>query len=268
MKLILLNFCLTLGICTGDFQTNLKQAVSLQYDIKFNMKVVNSGEVKNPAGTWIEVLRTAETCLSYKVPFKDRLGQLSLLKINRGKCDPFRSTISEIKNISSLKLSLVNDNNTKSNKLLEIITTFSDDRKSIKIPLVNYGTRKKFKKYDSQIDDYYISSINFSTEEKRETIKNGNACHAVNSSCVSVIENNCDRCEGTFYEVVDYNCPQGGSKYCGTNECGQKGKPACPRGYKVLETKLASLCFDGSPAGYCGPGLKTYCNEDKILICL
>jgi len=209
MKLILLNICLAIGMCQGDFETNLKMALSFKKEIGLNRKVVNGGEVKDPAGAWVELLRSADHCLSYKVPFKERLGQLSLLSLIRGKCDPFRPAVSEIEEIKTLRLSLVNDSHTSENKMLEIVLIASGDRKSLKIPLLNFATKKKFKKYDNQIDRHYFSSISFITDEKVDTIKNGNSCHAVNSSCVSVIENNCDRCEGSFYEVVDYNCPQG-----------------------------------------------------------
>lgn len=104
--------------------------------------------------------------------------------------------------------------------------------------------------------------------DKKVDLSDKDLCHGVNSNCQDVVGYRCENCPEGFYEVVDFNCPQGGSKYCGVDNCGKKNEPACPRGYKILGSKLKSLCFDGSPAGLCGPGLETFCNEDNILICI
>jgi hypothetical protein len=83
-------------------------------------------------------------------------------------------------------------------------------------------------------------------------------CHEVNKNCETVRENRCGECRYGWYEVVDFQCPQGGSKFCGQNHCGEKNEPACPRGVKVV---------DPEDAGICQSDLEPKINLEKILIC-
>lgn len=94
-------------------------------------------------------------------------------------------------------------------------------------------------------------------------------CHKVNHKCKTVQEYSCDRCRFGWFEVVQgRKCKQGGTKFCGPNLCGAKGWPACFRGYEYVEKKKENYCYDGSKVGFCQEGMDTYCNSDKILVCL
>ena len=83
-------------------------------------------------------------------------------------------------------------------------------------------------------------------------------CQQVDKNCQTVGDDRCDDCRYGWYQVVDYNCPQGGSKFCGQNHCGEKNEPACPRGTKVV---------GGEDAGICQSDLTAVMNADHILIC-
>lgn len=83
-------------------------------------------------------------------------------------------------------------------------------------------------------------------------------CLQVDKSCRQVGENRCDECRYGWYQVVDYNCPQGGTRFCGQNHCGEKNEPACIRGSKVV---------DDEDLGICQSDLTAVFNADHVLIC-
>lgn len=83
-------------------------------------------------------------------------------------------------------------------------------------------------------------------------------CQQVDKNCNDIGENRCDSCKYGWYQVVDYSCPQGGSKFCGQNHCGEKNEPACLRGTKIVE---------GVDSGICQSDLTPVYSADHILIC-
>ena len=95
-------------------------------------------------------------------------------------------------------------------------------------------------------------------------------CKEVSRACSLESADQCHLCRYGWYEVVDYYCDGGGSRYCGSDRCGERSMPACPRGKEIvkLEDNKKSICYDGSPHGYCQDDLKTVCDGNNILICL
>lgn len=263
---ILIYACLMLGICSGDLFKELDKNLSFQNEIVMNSNYVSTKTgniIKHPPGTWLELLRTKEICLFYKTPFKDKKGILKIASNQLGKCDEIAKSNFEFEKIEELEVSF-----NKETSNLEFKFKIENKELIKNISLLNFKRVTKFKKYSSNVPSLKYNNVTLNEITTNATLEDKQLCHGVNSNCNSVVENTCDNCPNGFHEVVDYNCPQGGSKYCGHIDCGQKNMPACPRGYEILETKLTSLCFDGSPAGYCAPGLKTFCNEEKILVCL
>jgi hypothetical protein len=93
-------------------------------------------------------------------------------------------------------------------------------------------------------------------------------CYEVDEKCQLVGEYNCDRCRYGWFEVVGKRrCPSGGPKFCRPNRCGERGWPACLRGYEFSGLSTLPTCFDGSVAGFCQEGFTTYC-QNGILVCL
>ena len=92
-------------------------------------------------------------------------------------------------------------------------------------------------------------------------------CFQQNETCGNKGPDTCQQCKYGWYSIVDFNCPNGGSRICGQSNCGNRGEPACPRGKDFMELSRKSQCFLESKAGYCSPGLHTYCDQNNILIC-
>ena len=229
-------------------------------NIKFNHPEKMNQNIVRPLNAWVVLFESKFKCFYYRTAFRKRLGHIKLTR-KKDKCDYEDSAIYEDRRVDSIKYIKISTNQDDLKIRLEI------NNEEITYRLLN--TELNSKKEITLLDQSYLSDI-FVDRDIKNIKKLGDLeiCHGVNSNCQDVVGYRCERCPGSFYEVVDFNCPQGGSKYCGVEDCGKKNKPACPRGYEVLETKLKSLCFDGSPAGFCGPGLQTFCNEDNILICL
>jgi len=99
-------------------------------------------------------------------------------------------------------------------------------------------------------------------------LHDGETCHKLDDRCHDQITFSCDKCPGPWYEVVSSGCADEYDKVCGTNHCGTKNAPACPKGKKILPGRLhTEICQTESPYGLCARELKTYCSEG-ILICL
>jgi len=257
-------------------QTDWKESLQLElYSIQnftLNNRYINKGPIKSPLNTWVEILSfkkdRKKNCLYYKTPYSDKRGILKLTKVVKGKCDPFIEGVTFTKKIESLNFNFLTGSHVEQSNVLELLVSEGKEIQKIQIPLLNYQTKKRYKRFDNQLPNSFIDDVAFGALPGKKKLENGKICHGVNRDCSNVVAYKCEQCEEGIVEVVDYNCPQGGSKYCARNKCGQKNEPACPRGYKVLDSKLASLCFDGSPAGFCEPGLKVFCNNDNILVCL
>ena len=94
-------------------------------------------------------------------------------------------------------------------------------------------------------------------------------CHRVDSECRDVLANRCHLCRHGHFEVIDHACPQGGGKFCGTGECGGRGRPACLLGLSRAHPGFRERpCQEHSPAGFCLPGLHQACDENGVLVCL
>ncbi len=236
----------------------------LKKNVIINDALLEKNEITKPLNSWVTLAVVDRWyCLAYKTPFAKSKGRLAYLPFKNG-CQYIQKPLVEIKNIDKLSISL----NNELDKLTLKINLHKPKKEVITLPLLSTSLKRDYKKLDHPLDQSYLTDVFFGRYEKKEMIADGRICHGVNASCQNVVTYRCDQCKSGFYEVVDFNCLQGGSKYCGIDKCGEKNQPACPRGYNILETKLKSLCIDGSPAGFCNPGLKTFCNEDKILICL
>lgn len=255
--------CSIIFLCNPNFELEINRLFTHSSDVNINSVLESSQSIEKPAGTWIVLIENKVKCLTYKTPFKEGLGILKIVEMNKGECQIDQNSSFTLSNIQKLS----GYYNKKANEF-SFQMTIQDQTKKYTIPLLNKVVNKKFERFDSNIDNVYFKNLLLEEYTAQAPIKDGELCYGVNSSCSTVVANKCASCENGFYEVIDFNCPGGGSRYCGANKCGQKNEPACPRGYEILESKLSSLCFDGSPAGYCAPGLHTYCNEDKILICL
>ena len=209
-------------------------------------------------------------CVYYQVPYKKIPGHLKIVEQKNDSTCPEISGENpwfELKGITNLKVNLLNFK-------LGLNFQYQNLNKSwtFLIPNITNGPRhEKFQaakeqKHFPQLTFLRINSESFNLRESkylgkisdRVGHKSAIRCLQVAKDCQTVGEDRCDSCSYGWYEVVDYSCPQGGSKFCGQNHCGEKNEPACPRGKKTE---------DNTDAGICQSDLSAVLNADHILIC-
>lgn len=253
---------------------------------KVQSSPLNKGVIETPKGipsvifegVFLDRQKNLEKkiCLYYTVPFREKKGELWFVEKEKNEdCVEIVESDFVLKNIDSLELVL---NEKKQNDLLLI--KFSHFKKNYQYDfyLTHFKTMKSFSyaapvQLSGSLPFLRLASSDENSSQKlgniNDSFLNGSAkrCHTVNESCETVGENLCHLCRFGWYEVVDYACPQGGSKFCGQSRCGEKGQPACPAGYLVHEISPAEVCVDDSESGFCQGELRPICNEQNILVC-
>jgi hypothetical protein len=222
--------------------------------------------IERPPGVEILILQAKfaqkSHCVYYLVPFKNKLGVLTIVEnTTKETCDETNSskTYLSMNDIKNLKISLDNFHFKMS---FEKMGT----PKNIEIPMMNINNGNIHQKYKSFKVVSLSSGLGLEETPKNylgkldDRFSKGTAlrCHQVNAKCDTLGEFRCNDCRYGWYEVADYNCPQGGSKFCGQNHCGEKNEPACPRGYKLS---------DAYEPGICSGDLTPVLNADHILVC-
>lgn len=213
-------------------------------------------------------------CLFFQRPFKETQGKIWLSFVNLTEDCALNTDALLTEGIEDLTLELQGP---KKNSQIAITSKIKQKDNSFKIPLLNLKERLPYKFAESEkvigfaplLKVVNVNSTQFKIGSATDSYakKTAKRCLKINESCETVGENLCDLCRYGWYEVVDYACPQGGSRFCGENKCGEKGEPACPSGKKVFGIEGVSLCFDDSEAGFCEGDLRPVCNEENILIC-
>ena len=207
-------------------------------------------------------------CVYYVVGFKQKKSSLTINELKGGEDCPI---ISEQEN-AFLKMSELNHLEIKQKDFqIHLSFEYLNKKQLIKIPLYNLEglsehsklrpmRTKSFLQGLKLLNDSFDFSLNKNLGKISDRFSLGTAirCHKVDKNCQDVGENRCSDCKYGWYEVVDFQCPQGGSKFCGQNHCGEKNEPACPRGEKVV---------DRLEAGICQSDLALVSNGEKILVC-
>lgn len=211
-------------------------------------------------------------CVYYTVPYKEKAGKLLVEETkDLDSCPEYstgKSPFLSLEDMSDLKISLEKFK-------LSLVFNQQKEKRTIDIPMPNIEAGLIHEKYRAIQEKQLMSGLKFMriTDESMDFSLNrylgklsdrfstGTAirCHQVDKDCNTIGENRCEECRYGWYEVVDFQCPGGGSKFCGQNRCGEKNEPACPRGVKVV---------GDDEAGICQSDLEPRLNSDKILICL
>ncbi len=287
LLLLMFLMLLILGACapskegeTGPAEAEMKIYNDWLYAFKLNNLKIDSAVITRPPG--IEQLLFSLTlptegglnfkthCLYYQVPYKKITGVLKIIEQkNESSCPAVSSDQAwlEILDVKDLSVKLQNFK-------LSMSFKFKDQKIAWDFLLPNLQAGLIHEKYQPQSEKKLYPAMTFLkvTEDSFDQANNkylgrlsdrmsrGSAirCFQVDKSCQQVGENRCDECRYGWYQVVDYNCPQGGSKFCGQNHCGEKNEPACVRGTKVVE---------GEDQGICQSDLTPVPNGDHILIC-
>lgn len=292
--------CTLIFIASCDFPMNKeeKSDVFRAYFLKsfsfvdsliMNKSYSEKSVVSRPVGTWVRLVESKSRCLDYKIPTSKYDGVLSI-----SKCEklPVEKPIFKLEEIRNLKISL-SDNIISSKEIrnanygLNLSYEFLGKHRKLRVLTFNlkridHFSVDPFYKYDSHSTKRWKNGLRVKNNESlvlRDSSWEGsskndylqkkiNFCFRVDHECSIVKKNTCDSCLNGWVEVVDYNCDGESSKVCAPLECGAKGMPACSRGTHWKGIKLKDMCFNDSPAGYCQKGLKTICDENKILSCI
>ncbi len=209
-------------------------------------------------------------CVYYQVPYKNLSGIIKVIEQkNESECPEVSSLIPwfELKEISELQVKLEN---------FKLILNFKYKNKktnwSFVLPNINNGfvhqkyQSIKVKKLFPELtilrinEDSFDINFNKYLGKLSDRFSRGSSirCQQVNKDCKTIGEYRCDSCAYGWYEVVDFSCPQGGSKFCGQNHCGEKNEPACPRGSKVVSSEELGICQSDLTSVY---------NSDHTLVC-
>ena len=210
-------------------------------------------------------------CVYFTAAYKEKKSKFSAYSLTpSGPCpevSPESNVIFNIENLEKFKFSFeefklhLEFSFQKMNyKLIIPLPNIEGVLKHEKVHSLSYKAFKPGMKILKISEDTFDFAANKNLGKISDRFSLGTAirCQKVNSNCENVGENRCLDCRYGWYEVVDFQCPQGGTKFCGQNHCGEKNEPACPRGTKVVPIE---------EAGICQSDLEPILNSDKILVC-
>lgn len=238
-----------------------------------------------PPRVWQQLLETSEWCLWLRSPSDERPGALRLKSVQ--DCQNYLvQEFDDLNGLESFEMGL-------KERTLKLKAVLKEGEQSWSYQLVNLEQWESFNGEEKRLFDSYknlrgsnptrgASTLMVYSEQSFQTLsyekigertdnykdQTAEVCHQVSRDCVDELPFECERCRYGWYEVPGSLCSQGGSKYCGRDRCGEQGQPACLRGFKHLQRDLEELCYEGSPAGFCEPGLTIVCDERRGLICL
>lgn len=288
MKVLLILFLIVLSSCSQSSKTSLAENEMKIYnewiytfsleDFKQNGVLIERPpgiaqlifQMKLPAEGGLSI---KTHCVYYQVPYKKIEGKLIIDELkNESVCPDTPSddswiNIDNIKNfkatLDAFKLHFDFDSSGKKVSWAFLLPNLEGGLIHQKYESVKEKKWKSGLSFLRTTPDTFLNQNNKYLGKLSDRMSTGTAirCEQVDKNCNIVGENRCDDCRYGWYQVVDYNCPQGGSKFCGQNHCGEKGEPACPRGYKVVDP------LDPEEAGICQVDLTAVRNADKILIC-
>lgn len=266
IKYMLLIILLTSCLNSSLEKENYRLMQDWLYATQVKIQVPTSEIIERPPGAEVLIfqldIKRKTHCVYYLVPFKSKPGKISVAENKSlGVCPETNQNenIVEIPHIKDLKIEFKNFH-------LKLSFERFGKNERMEFPLLNLNIGSIHQKFKNLKTKSLLPGLELYNAPKNymgklsDSFSLGQAlrCHQVNSKCETVGEYRCDECRYGWYEVADYNCPQGSSKFCGQNHCGEKNEPACPRGYKLFENEDTGICQGDLLAIY---------NEDHILVC-
>ncbi|MFI5389858.1 MAG: hypothetical protein ACHQYQ_00745 [Bacteriovoracales bacterium] len=244
---------------------------------------------------------TKTFCLIYRIPTSKGFGGwIRLIENSCGKKEPeYITNISSINKLFILLSSNPVIRGDEKTKPFTLTLKFEKDKKNykIEIPLLNLSKEEIFLKDSKKLRPTSVSTLRFSNGilptfvpgviffplgnenqggkkiqmigEILDNYASGTSkiCHRVNENCESVGDYLCDQCKFGWFETVPTKCSLTGDKFCGIDRCGEKGFPACFRGYKYGLNQTVWGCNPENKAAFCQKDLNLICDPQGILIC-
>ncbi len=268
--------------------------------------VVNTGRpIDSPHATWLTLARlrlahNGSHCLFYRVPHPDPSKKMpGILRVVvlgdgqecNGNFDGFK--VAELSNVQDLTVTFVTDEThalARSLRSRPFHFNLSFQRQgtwNVIIPMINVkengALAYKHQRYSSSAPNGWekglsawpggplaipVGEMRNGSWDDSYAERESHLCHDVSDDCRTVKAFECDKCRYGWFETVRASCPQGGPKFCGTDRCGERGWPACPRGFEYEAGIPENGCEKDSKAGFCQEGLVPTCDEKNILVCL
>jgi len=115
------------------------------------------------------------------------------------------------------------------------------------------------------------NKIDFRIGTKTQKYSEGSAikCETWSESCERVGSSTCHRCRWGWYEVVGGKCSAFNDRYCGQDNCGKRGWPACFKGKESFPMEsFKGHCFSSKERAFCQDGLEKVCDGSGVVVCL
>lgn len=294
-------FCLLVTSCKSNNNNEyefvngtLLPKWTFTYEFNFSRPEYNQVdfEVVSPPSTWQRIFslkflssnsELRKHCVFYRVPLKnDRFNKLGILRvvevdINKNcKVQYNNADFLEIVEIERLRITYRN------RKLILKIKKIGGNKK-YSFLFLNIVRDEKFKRYSSSGKNYSLPSTLIAPGDFKQIIglkdyigesednypeRSMKTCHQMDENCNPIVEYQCDLCKLGWFNVIGSKCSSVLTKLCGDNRCGEKGWPACIKGYEYMGIDTSSKCIPNHPSGFCNKGLTSHCDENGILICL
>lgn len=281
MKKIIISIALLLFSCRNDKTLSEKQIYNeLFKQWIFVTKVEwqnQTGLISSPKGielylgnitTNIDFKKSNVYCLYYRTPIKNKTGLLTIVSEDAFYQCPLTASGNILYQLDDVTEFQFLPNN------YELNLEFKKNNQALKwnFPFYNLKLGSIHEKYKPErelkkINGFTVLPFDYETNKTfsgkgkktdRFSQKSAIKCKTVNQNCETIGEDFCQLCNFGSFEVVDYACPNGGSRFCGINHCGEKNEPACLRGI---------LNKDAEIDGICNEGLMPTINADHILVC-
>ena len=226
-------------------------ATTIEYDSKIGGEILSE-----PKGIWHRIFKAGKTCLFYKTPFHGA-GEVRM----GDDCSSAYTNPILHADVKNFKVHY---------ERFKTVLEF-EANKNYRLEFYHYNLQRPepFERYDSPVNKSYRTGLLLGgwPQVGEAPLENKQSCHQVDENCRNVEEYACHRCPNGFFEVLNFKCPQGGSKYCGRERCGEVGFPACLRGFSVNDV-TERRCVDDWQAGFCQQGLRKVCDERGVLVCV
>ena len=111
----------------------------------------------------------------------------------------------------------------------------------------------------------------FRLGNKSQKYSEGSAlkCETWSENCQKIGNSTCHRCRWGWYEVVGGKCSAFNDRYCGQDNCGKRGWPACFKGKESFQmASYKGHCFSSKERAFCQDGLEKVCDGSGVVVCL
>jgi hypothetical protein len=143
---------------------------------------------------------------------------------------------------------------------LKLLVSLENGRvKTQHIQFLNVPKKQKFKLFDSSVPNREYKGVFFLAPNPSEEFKASQNRELADDEACKLEDQTCLKCKNNFYKIGDKDNIQ---YFCGNPRCGEKNRPACPRGEKWQRKRDLFSCRLNPEHLYCGPNLTLECQGE------